>query len=192
MYLLVRRPHEDRLRCAGRHTCAPAGVRRNVCGRRSAGLGCDDASQGACAPSIVIRGSPKAGSYRRSRSTDRAGTGEVDEAMTCRACGEPVRKDDSHVMGKAADSELWYVHAACLYGHPPSDRPVAATPEAAAAEDLGSRDRVTPSGGRLGYPVGRAGSAGCATRPRSRRGRPSWPRGSSGRSGRDRSSCVSS
>ena len=40
--------------------------------------------------------------------------------MTCRACGEPVRQDDSHVMGKAADSDLWYVHAACLYGHPPA------------------------------------------------------------------------
>ena len=47
-------------------------------------------------------------------------TGEVDEAMTCRACGEPVRQDDSHVMGKAADSDLWYVHAACLYGQPPA------------------------------------------------------------------------
>ena len=40
--------------------------------------------------------------------------------MMCRACGEPVRPDDSHVMGKAADSDLWYVHAACLYAQSPA------------------------------------------------------------------------
>ncbi len=47
-------------------------------------------------------------------------TGKVDEVMMCRACGEPVRPDDSHVMGKAADSDLWYVHAACLYAQSPA------------------------------------------------------------------------
>ena len=47
-------------------------------------------------------------------------TGGVDEAMTCRVCGGPLRPDDSHVMGKGAQSDLWYIHAACLYGESPA------------------------------------------------------------------------
>jgi hypothetical protein len=38
--------------------------------------------------------------------------------MTCRTCGQPLRLEDSHVMGKGARTEAYYVHAVCMYGDP--------------------------------------------------------------------------
>ena len=44
---------------------------------------------------------------------------DVDRTtMTCRTCGEPLRLEDSHVMGKGAHTEAFYVHGECVYGDP--------------------------------------------------------------------------
>jgi hypothetical protein len=38
--------------------------------------------------------------------------------MKCRTCGLPMAQSDSHVMGKPANLDPYYVHPGCMYGEP--------------------------------------------------------------------------